>query len=72
MIIISHGVARPAWPEALGLACYYAVLELLCVKNAGPALVWLFWESMLLWMKPGIRAGVGGAHRIHTHVECGA
>lgn len=73
MIIISHGVVRPALPEALGPACYYTVLELLCVKNAGPASVWLLWESMLLWMKPGICAVVGGAQRIPTHMAaCGA
>lgn len=67
MIIISHDAVRPPWPEALGLACYYATLELLCVRNAGPASVWALWDLVLLWRKADICAVVG-VHRGPTHI----
>lgn len=69
MIIISHDVVRPPWPEALGLACYYATLELLCVRNAGPASGWMLWDCSGCSLV--ICAIVGGAQRIHTHITLG-
>lgn len=49
-----------------------ASLLLCCARITVCEECWPSFSVAALWMKPGVCAVVGGAHRIHTHMECGA